>query len=218
MTYLDADVWFRKDPKSIFNEFEKSNKSILITDHHYAPQFDQSKTSGQYCVQFIIFVRNNSELVRSSWESQCRDWCYAYHEEGKFGDQKYLENWPSNFENDVHVLKNQTAILASWNATRFPYSNAIIWHFHGVTIARQGKKIVVDYGYHPIPDVAIENVFDEYTKDLERVVEIFGEEVISYLPQRRLRVRDYLKNHIKRSYYRILRLSCHKIVKLKDTL
>ena len=68
VTYLDADLWFRKNPAAIFREFESSGKQVLITDHAYAPQYDQSATSGQYCVQFMSFNRDGCEFVRKWWE------------------------------------------------------------------------------------------------------------------------------------------------------
>jgi hypothetical protein len=212
VTYVDADLWFRKDPRSIFNEFSDSKKSVLITDHHYAPEFDQSSISGQYCVQFMTFVRDDSEIVRSHWESQCRDWCYAYHDNGKFGDQKYLDAWPSKYEAYVHLLGDKTAILAPWNATRFPYGNSLIWHFHGVSITRQGKKIVVDYGYAPLPDVTIDNIYEPYLGDLRKAAGMLREDVIHHLPQRKSSLLTISKAFSKRIYFRCLRMSCHKVV------
>ena len=64
VTYLDADLFFIKNPKPIYEEFEKSSKDILITDHSYSPEYDRSEESGQYCVQFIIFKRERGEIVR----------------------------------------------------------------------------------------------------------------------------------------------------------
>lgn len=57
VTYIDADLWFRKSPAIVFNEFEASGKYVLITDHGYAPEYDFSASSGQYCVQFMTFTR-----------------------------------------------------------------------------------------------------------------------------------------------------------------
>ena len=101
VTYLDADMWFRKHPAPIFREFEASGKQVLITDHAYAPEYDQSATSGQYCVQFITFTRDGGEVVRQWWEDRCVEWCYARFEDGKFGDQKYLDSWPELFLEQV---------------------------------------------------------------------------------------------------------------------
>ena len=214
VTYVDADLWFRKDPGLIFSEFAESNKSILITDHHYAPEFDQSATSGQYCVQFMIFERDGCELVRSKWESQCRDWCYAYHEDGKFGDQKYLDVWPSKYAAYTHLLKDKTAILAPWNATRFPYGNSAVWHFHGVSISRQGQTIVVDCGYAPIPDVTIYNIYEPYILDLKKAAGMLRNVAIEHLPKRRFGLINVLKVFGKRIYFRFFRMSCHKVFRI----
>jgi len=67
VTYLDADMWFRQDPQPIFEQFEHSAKAVLITEHAYPPEFDQSKASGRFCVQFVTFERDRGEPVRRWW-------------------------------------------------------------------------------------------------------------------------------------------------------
>ncbi len=169
VTYLDADVWFRKDPTPIFQEFEASRKDVLITDHAYAPEYDQSATSGQYCVQFMTFNREGGELVRKWWEERCIEWCYGRVEDGKFGDQKYLDDWPSRFEDFVHVMRNKELILAPWNATRYPYGNSILWHFHDVRVCEKskGKQSIVCVGYS-LPKQTKDNVYTVYFEDLSQ--------------------------------------------------
>jgi hypothetical protein len=159
VTYLDADLYFLKNPKPIFNEFEKSGKSVLITDHGYAPEYDQSATSGKFCVQFMIFKRNNSDIIRKWWQKECINWCYNRFEDGKFGDQKYLDHWPDLFPNDVHILQRQELTLAPWNAKRFPYSSAIFYHFQGLRILNNNK---IDLAIYPLPQVLIDNVYKPY--------------------------------------------------------
>jgi hypothetical protein len=77
VTYLDADMWFRKNPAPIFREFDVSEKHVLITDHNYAPEYDASAKSGQYCVQFMTFNRDGGEVVRKWCEKRCIEWCFA---------------------------------------------------------------------------------------------------------------------------------------------
>ena len=134
ITYVDADLWFMKNPIPIFEEFKQSGKSVLITRHAYSPENDLSMITGKFCVQFIIFDRSDGEKVRKWWEKKCIEWCYDRFEDNKFGDQKYLDIWPVMFENEVHILSHQELTLAPWNATRFPYSDAIFFHFHGLKI------------------------------------------------------------------------------------
>lgn len=167
VTYVDADMWFLKNPKWIFDELDNSGKKILITDHGYAPEYDQSATSGQYCVQFMTFIRDGSEPVRKWWEERCIEWCYARFEDGKFGDQKYLDDWPQRFNNYVHVLQHQEWMLAPWNASRFPYGNAIIYHFHNLRLL---KNNTVNLGNYKLPKVLLQNVYEPYLNSLKESI------------------------------------------------
>jgi hypothetical protein len=167
VTYLDADTWFRKNPAAIFREFAASGKAVLITDHAYAPEYDQSELSGQYCVQFMTFTRQGGELVRDWWEQRCIEWCYARKEAGKFGDQKYLDDWPERFGNQVHVLADKEAILAPWNAKRFPYGQAVVWHFHGLRLLSALGRIKATQGAYELPKITQAQVYLPYLADIQ---------------------------------------------------
>lgn len=180
VTYIDADLWFRKNPKPIFGEFEKSKKYVLITDHAYSPEYDSSTDKGQYCVQFMCFIRDYSEPVRRKWEEQCLEWCSSIPENGKFGDQKYLDTWPTEFADFVHVLENKELILAPWNAQRFPYGNSIAWHFHGLRIIVRKRKIKALIGNYSIPCVTRTNIYELYANDLNNAIETLQK--INYIP------------------------------------
>ena len=170
VTYLDADVWFRKPPTPIFKEFDQSGKHVLITDHAYAPEHDQSENSGQYCVQFMTFTRGEGELVRQWWEDRCIEWCYARVEQGKFGDQKYLDDWPVMFDTKVHVLSNKELMLAPWNADRFPYGNSIIWHFQGLRLNASRRYFRIRLSEYPLPQATQDYVYQAYILDLKQVI------------------------------------------------
>lgn len=165
VTYVDADLWFRRTPTEVFREFEASGKHVLITDHAYAPEHDQSAIAGQYCVQFMTFDRNTCEPVRKWWEERCIEWCYARYEDGKFGDQKYLDAWPEMFSGQVHVLGDKEAFLAPWNASLFPYGRSVAFHFHGLRIF-DGYKVFKHSGAYRIPRVVEEQIYDRYVADL----------------------------------------------------
>ena len=162
VTYLDADMFFFKSPQSIFEEFEASGKSVLITDHAYAPEYDNSAVSGQYCVQLISFTRFSAEPVRQWWEDRCIEWCKARPERGKFGDQKYIESFEPLFPSLIHVLGKLDILLAPWNASRFPYSRCIAYHFHSLRIAGASGTILLSYGFN-IPKPTLANIYYPYT-------------------------------------------------------
>ncbi len=196
VTYLDADLWFRKKPDPIFKEFDASGKSVLITDHAYAPEYDQSETSGQYCVQFMTFKRNEGEVVRQWWEERCIEWCYARCENGKFGDQKYLDNWPERFSSDVHVLENQELMLAPWNTSRFPYGKSIIYHFHSLRILKN-RKLLTHINYH-IPSIVLEKIYTPYTKDIKSSILLLKGISYKVHPQAKIKIHNTIKKNIER--------------------
>ncbi|NJD34698.1 MAG: glycosyl transferase [Betaproteobacteria bacterium] len=175
VTYLDADLFLLKSPRQIFEEFDESRKSVLITEHAYDAEYDQSATSGRFCVQFMTFVRNESEPVRSWWVERCLEWCFDQKKDGRFGDQKYLDDWPERFPNHVHVLRQEAAILAPWNARRFPYSKAIAWHFQALRI--HGDRIRWYLG-DEIPEVVEAQVYLPYVKLLEQKLQQLGQPVV----------------------------------------
>jgi hypothetical protein len=198
VTYLDADMWFRKNPAQIFNELETSGKDVLITDHAYAPEHDQSAASGQYCVQFVTFTRFGGEGVRKWWEERCVEWCFARYENGKFGDQKYLDDWPVRFASIVHVLDNKELTLAPWNATRFPYGNAVTWHFHSLRITLvYSNSLVVVCGPYLLPECTRNYVYQPYLNDLRAAIECMSVVDVTLKPQQTLSIVSYVKVYLR---------------------
>jgi hypothetical protein len=194
VTYLDADLWFRKSPAPIFHEFDKTGKDVLITDHAYSPEYDLSEKSGQYCVQFTIFTREGGETVRKWWEERCIEWCFARYENGKFGDQKYLDDWPERFPEQVHVLSNQGWTLAPWNANRFPYSNGIFWHFHELRLTEKRSKPMVQFTTsYSIPSITRKQIYEPYLEDLRVVIEVMKSHGIQPKIQQKYRTFGRLK-------------------------
>jgi hypothetical protein len=119
-TYIDADMCFYQNPKVLIDEMP-SDKHVIITEHRYTPQYDKSKLSGKYCVQFMYFDDSRESLeVLTWWRERCLEWCYNRHEDGKFGDQKYLDDWTTRFP-CVHELKHLGGGLAPWNIQRFSF-------------------------------------------------------------------------------------------------
>ena len=148
---------------------------MLITDHAYAPEYDGSDSRGQYCVQFMTFTRDGGEVVRKWWEDRCIEWCYGRLEDGKFGDQKYLDDWPERFSTAVHVMINKELALAPWNATRFPHGNAVFWHFHGLRIlVEKGGCLKVDFGTYPLHLPARLFVYQPYLSDLRCAIDFLS--------------------------------------------
>jgi hypothetical protein len=124
-TYIDSDLIFYSDPDVLISELMDSGKEVLITEHRFSflPALHALKKAGKFCVQFITFLNTEGSLkVLETWRAQCLDWCYSRYEDGKFGDQKYLDNWPVLYPN-VHILKHNGGGIAPWNLTQYLFSN-----------------------------------------------------------------------------------------------
>ncbi|OGI00439.1 MAG: glycosyl transferase [Candidatus Melainabacteria bacterium GWF2_37_15] len=133
-TYLDADIYFYSDPAVLIEEM--GDASVLLTEHRYTSKYDRTQSSGKYCVQFITFKNDyNGVKALKWWVNACIDWCFAKRENGRFGDQKYLDDWTQRFEG-VHVLKHLGGGVAPWNVQQYElFDNdfkLVFYHFHDV--------------------------------------------------------------------------------------
>jgi hypothetical protein len=146
-TYIDADMCFYADPAVLINEM--GNDSVLITEHRYTAEYDQSATSGKYCVQFVTFRNDERGMkVLRWWRNACIDWCYDRMEEGKFGDQKYLDDWTTRFEG-VHELQHLGGGIAPWNVQQYMFRREKE-KIQGEEI-RSGKKFeVIFFHFHAL--------------------------------------------------------------------
>lgn len=170
-TYLDADLYFFSNPSILIEEM--GSKSVLITEHRYTKKYDQSAKSGIYCVQFMTFKNDEEGLkVLNWWREACLDWCYARHEDGKFGDQKYLDDWTVRFKGIVHVLENLGGGVAPWNIQQYNLSDKnfklIFYHFHYFKLLENNK---VELGIYKLQDRDIRLLYIPYIKHLKEISE-----------------------------------------------
>ena len=183
-TYVDSDLYFFSSPQPLIDEMK--DKSILITPHRYTPRYDQGWRTGIYCVQFVTFRKDGNGLkVLNWWRNACLEWCYNRFEEGRFGDQKYLDDWPVRFEG-VHVLKHLGGGVAPWNMQQYLFKRengiltgevlntgekfeVIFFHFHSLMF------VSPDYfsprPYYKRNDSVIILLFNPYTKAIKRIRE-----------------------------------------------
>lgn len=143
-TYVDADLLFFSDPKILTDEIGEN--SVLITKHRYSPDYDQSELSGIYCVQFVTFKNTELGLIALDWwRKACLAWCFNRFEDGKFGDQKYLDDWTERFAG-VHVLEHHGGGIAPWNAKEYTYESIAkkVW----IKSQQTPKAPLVFYHFH----------------------------------------------------------------------
>ena len=171
-TYIDADLYFFSNPNNLIDEMGEN--SVLITEHRYSKRYDRSANSGIYCVQFITFKNNHDGLAALNWwNDRCIEWCYARTEDGKFGDQKYLDDWAVRFKG-IHVLQNLGGGVAPWNVQQYEIAMTdnkveiksglkiiplIFYHFHYV---KSYANECVDLGNFQLSKPVMELIYKPY--------------------------------------------------------
>lgn len=114
-TYIDADMYFYKDPAVLIEEMVQSCCSVQMVPHRFSEERIKSEQIvGRYCVEFNTFKNDVDGLtVLKNWKEKCLDCCSNLGDGVHWGDQKYLDEWPKM--NGVHVCENLGAGLAFWN-------------------------------------------------------------------------------------------------------
>ena len=148
ITYLDADLMFFSSPEPLFKEMEDS--SIAIIEHRFIPRLLHLESKGRFCVEWVSFRRDLQGMAcLNRWREQCLEWCYDRLEDGRMGDQKYLDSWPYDYSR-THVLQNLGAGVAPWNYSNYSYFQArdgnvlvndkplIFYHFHQFQLIDDG--------------------------------------------------------------------------------
>lgn len=182
-TYLDADLYFFSSPQPLLDELR--DHAVVITEHRYAPDRDQTSSSGRFNVQFMPFRNNDMGLAILDWWCEaCLDACELNPEKGRCGDQKYLDDWPERFEG-VHVLEHVGGWAAPWNMERYEFFlkdgklrgreigetndfEIIFYHFCDFLIANNGILSLGGEAYSFFKDI-VELLYKPYILHLHRI-------------------------------------------------
>ncbi len=149
LTYVDADLMFYSDVQPLFDEI--GDASIAIIEHRFTPRLKDREVNGRFCVEWVSFRRDEQGLAcLTRWRDQCLDWCYYRLEDGKMGDQKYLDEWPERYSK-CHILMHPGAGIAPWNYAQYRFGRngqggitvdgdaLIFYHFHQFQLLDNGR-------------------------------------------------------------------------------
>jgi len=171
--YLDADEYFYSSSKAITDEAQSG--SMLAVEHRYLKGMERLIIEdGQFNVAVNVF-KNDPIGIKclKRWRKQCLDWCYWRFEDGKLGDQLYLNEWPKLYGNKLTISKNIGVNVAPWNYSQYKITKVknnvyinntklVCYHFHQFQILGSNNfsrvlgytlsKDVVKYIYEPYED------------------------------------------------------------------
>lgn len=148
LTYVDADLLFYSDVQPLFDEI--ADASITVIEHRFTERLKDREVNGRFCVEWVSFKRDEQGMAcLTRWRDQCLEWCYYRLEDGKMGDQKYLDEWPSRYS-ACHILMHPGAGIAPWNYAQYKFgcdadggitvngAALIFYHFHQFQLLDNG--------------------------------------------------------------------------------
>ncbi len=123
LVYLDADLFFFSSPTELWDEIPSHN--ISIVRHNFPVRLKtQFPHSGEFNVSWVSFPTSTIGIeCATDWANNCIRMCPATPTilNGKvvYGDQLYLEDWPSRFSGHLHVIEHPGAGVAPWNYEKY---------------------------------------------------------------------------------------------------
>ena len=148
LTYLDADLLFFSSVEPVFDDI--GSASIAAIEHRYTARLAHLAVYGRFNVQWVSIRRDAEGLAcLKKWRDQCVEWCFAVVEDGKLGDQKYLDAWPDEYPH-FHSVRHVGAGVAPWNYPRYRISASagrlyvdaailVFYHFHQFQMLDGGR-------------------------------------------------------------------------------
>ena len=178
--YCDGDIYFFSNPDSIFNEW--GSASIFLTPQRDLDWVEQKY--GKYQAGIVGFRKDETGLAAVQWwKDRCIEWCSVVESNGRFGDQKYLDQLPIMYEN-VQISSNLGVNAAPWNIV---YNNnfkislqgdkvfinndpLVAYHFSCLTIYSSDKYDLWNMHQLNIQKEIMNYIYVPYLDHLERVI------------------------------------------------
>jgi hypothetical protein len=179
VTYIDGDLYFFTSPRPILDSL--GDASVAITPHRFSFEYRNHFKFGVFNVAWITYRRCPEGLeCLEAYKADCMAWCYDRVEEGRFGDQKYLDAWPGRYP-ALKIIEQKGFNLAIWNVDGYMIrmKNNIVmvdgdplvfYHFASTQVLPDGAvKVPVSPRSGRSKAVFVENVVDLYERRLEEV-------------------------------------------------
>lgn len=117
IVYVDADIYFFSSLGPIEDELRSA--SILINLQDLSIEYADHQAAGKFNVGVMAF-RNDCDgrACLMWWREQCLQSCRYRPEEGLYGDQHMLDDWPERFKGVV-VSTAKGLRAAPWNIGKY---------------------------------------------------------------------------------------------------
>jgi hypothetical protein len=183
LTYLDADLLIYSPVEPLFAEIGQA--SIAIVEHRFIPRLQSYAINGRFNVEWVSFRRDEQGMAcLSRWREQCIEWCFNRLEDGRMGDQKYLDEWPAMYPS-LCILQHPGAGVAPWNFASYEIASGpagitvdgvplVFYHFHQLQMHRYGRFDYMAnlYKVEKQPPAAIYAAYEDALRSAVRKVRV----------------------------------------------
>ena len=164
-TYIDADMYFYHDPQILVDEMLDAGASVMMVPHRFPERnLSMAEKVGTYCVEFNCF-RNDAagREVLNHWHQKCLACCSNIGDGIHWGDQKYMDEWPTLFPGKVHPCEHPGAGIAPWNIELYKDYEA---KDASVLYIRNHQRVdIIFYHYQSISYITRKTISTEISKD-----------------------------------------------------
>ena len=185
--YIDSDLYFYDDVNVVVKEMQERNASVMITGHRFYEDEakDREWKVGKYCVEFNTF-KNDTEgrFLLDKWKNQCLEYCKCDGDGKHWADQKYMDNWVSDYEFAVET-SHLGAGVAPWNiadyrlicnadldkfgiACKNIISTLFFYHFQGIQYLDHNTVRLDIYGRKGVQSDLVEKLYKPYLRHIGR--------------------------------------------------
>ncbi len=113
--YVDADMLFFGPVAEVMKHHQAAD--VIMSPHNFSDHMKEQERYGTYNTGFTAFRKGaDGEKCAKWWAAQCLAWCHDRLENGKFADQKYIEQFPK-IVSKAEGLEHLGVNCAPWNAS-----------------------------------------------------------------------------------------------------
>ena len=181
-SYIDSDMYFYDDPLILIKELEDNAADVSIVGHRFN-RFEKEgwKIRGRYCVECNTFKNSNqAKSLLDIWIKQCINHCSLDGDGVYWGDQKYMDNWTTDYEFVIET-KNMGAGVAPWNIAQYKLHSKnpmilssrkglcrlLFYHFENITYTNHNCANINVYHNWSIDDNLVDILYIEYLKKIK---------------------------------------------------
>jgi hypothetical protein len=178
VSYMDGDLYFFASPKRVLDSLNEA--SVAITPHRFSLPYRNHIVYGRFNVGWITFRRCEEGLAcLDAYKADCLAWCYDRLEDGRFGDQKYLDAWPDRYP-ALKIIDHKGFNLAIWNIQNYLMrmkngvftvddDPLIFYHCASTSVQDDGSVSVLMPQYESRSmKLLVEHVLNPYVRILQR--------------------------------------------------